>query len=68
MKLNSKSEFTVGEGAIVRSEEDIIKIIEIGNTKRSTAATDMNKESSRSHAMLQIVSEYKAFDYNNQKR
>lgn len=41
---------------IVNDKSEIIKIIDKGNNNRTTAETNMNEKSSRSHAVLQIVS------------
>ena len=38
----------------VTSSEDIYDLIEVGNRSRTVAATNMNSESSRSHAVFTI--------------
>lgn len=49
-------ELNIEEGKEVKNKEEIIQIIEHGNALRKTAETKMNVQSSRSHAILQIVS------------
>jgi kinesin family member 5 len=39
----------------VGSQEEIIKVIELGQTLRTTSATRMNEESSRSHALFMLT-------------
>ncbi|KAJ3036992.1 Kinesin-like protein kif16b, partial [Rhizophlyctis rosea] len=39
----------------VRNEQEMLKLMETGNAERTTAATDMNDTSSRSHAVFTIV-------------
>lgn len=46
----------VGDGQLVRSEDEIINLVDNGNVFRKVAETNMNVQSSRSHAILQIVS------------
>ena len=36
------------------SSEEVFRLLEIGNTRRSMSPTDQNAQSSRSHAVLQI--------------
>ena len=48
-------------GQNVRSEDDILKLVEAGNNHRKVAETNMNVQSSRSHAILQIVSDFPSF-------
>lgn len=43
-------------GQKVKCEDDILKLVEAGNNHRKVAETNMNVQSSRSHAILQIVS------------
>lgn len=43
-------------GKLVMSEDDILKEVDFGNSHRKVAETNMNVQSSRSHAILQIVS------------
>lgn len=43
-------------GKPVSSEDDILKEVDTGNSHRKVAETNMNVQSSRSHAILQIVS------------
>jgi hypothetical protein len=38
-----------------RTEEEMIQVIDVGNRNRTTHATESNDESSRSHAICQIV-------------
>lgn len=67
--LNKRSELKIKElpsgdvvfgdgegGQLVRSEDEILKAVDAGNTHRKVAETNMNVQSSRSHAILQIVS------------
>lgn len=49
-------ELNIGEGEYVRSEDEILKLVDRGNLHRKVAETNMNVQSSRSHAILQIVS------------
>lgn len=44
------------DGVEIQNKEQVIKIIDDGNVLRKTAETRMNVQSSRSHAVLQIVS------------
>lgn len=54
-----------GQGVVVshlhsqtcKSAEDMLKAMKIGNHNRTTAATNMNERSSRSHAIFQICIE-----------
>lgn len=57
-KLNElpNGELNIEDGQLVSDKEGIIKIIEDGNAQRKVAETKMNVQSSRSHAVLQIVS------------
>lgn len=57
-KLNElpNGELNIEDGQPVRDKEEIIQIIENGNAHRKVAETKMNVQSSRSHAVLQIVS------------
>lgn len=48
-------------GQHVRCEDDIMKLVEAGNNHRKVAETNMNVQSSRSHAILQIVSNFPSF-------
>lgn len=41
---------------IVTTEDEILNLIECGNSIRKVAQTNMNVQSSRSHAILQLVS------------
>jgi kinesin family protein 5 len=43
----------------VNSEEELLELIKYGSKFRITSATSMNKTSSRSHAVLQIMVEQK---------
>lgn len=63
MILNNQNVHFEG-GVSVKDKEAIIKIIDDGNEIRKTAATKMNLQSSRSHAVLQIVSEYLSNTHN----
>lgn len=58
LKLNEmpNGDLNIGEGNLIRDKEEIIQIIEDGNSHRKVAETKMNVQSSRSHAVLQIVS------------
>lgn len=49
-------ELNIEEGKEIKAKEEIIRIIDDGNAHRKTAETKMNVQSSRSHAVLQIVS------------
>ena len=51
--INNVTEITTN------SKEDIIKLLKKGNKNRTTEETDVNKTSSRSHAILQIIVSYK---------
>lgn len=42
----------------LNSDDDILKLVEAGNNHRKVAETNMNVQSSRSHAILQIVSRF----------
>eukprot|EP00760_Papus_ankaliazontas_P001214 PhM_4_TR10424/c2_g1_i1/m.71663/K17914/KIF13; kinesin family member 13 len=42
------------EPVIVDSPEDILNLLEVGNSERTTAATKMNDRSSRSHAIFRL--------------
>ncbi|GAX81091.1 hypothetical protein CEUSTIGMA_g8525.t1 [Chlamydomonas eustigma] len=44
----------------VKSREEVARILDQGNTKRSTAAHKMNSESSRSHAIVTLTMEQRA--------
>lgn len=44
-------------GQKVQHEDDILKLVDAGNNHRKVAETNMNVQSSRSHAILQVVSE-----------
>jgi kinesin family protein 3/17 len=46
---------------VVRSTEEILKLIHNGALLRKTAATKMNVESSRSHAVFTIVVEHASY-------
>lgn len=48
-------ELNIEEGKEIQAKEQIIQIIDNGNALRKTAETRMNVQSSRSHAVLQIV-------------
>lgn len=43
------------EEVYVRSAEDIYTLLDRGTAKRRTAATDLNKQSSRSHSVFCIT-------------
>lgn len=43
-------------GQKVQHEDDILKLVDAGNNHRKVAETHMNVQSSRSHAILQLVS------------
>ena len=44
---------------IATSVIEVMTLLRIGNKNRTTEATDVNETSSRSHAVLQIIIEYK---------
>lgn len=48
-------ELNIEEGKEIQNKDEIIQIIDNGNALRKTAETKMNVQSSRSHAVLQIV-------------
>lgn len=58
LKLNElpNGELNIEDGQEVKSKDEIIQIIDNGNVQRKCAETKMNVQSSRSHAVLQIVS------------
>ena len=43
------------EETIVKDSHEIFKVLETGTNKRQTAATQLNKQSSRSHSMFTIT-------------
>eukprot|EP00798_Chlamydomonas_sp_ICE-L_P020233 gene20233-26985_t len=45
---------------VVNSKEEVAAIIDVGNSRRATAAHKMNAESSRSHAIFDLVLEQRA--------
>ena len=47
----------------VRSYEDLLGMIELGNRNRTTHATEANDVSSRSHAICQVTSTVDLFVY-----
>lgn len=49
-------DLNLGEGQLVQTEDKILQMVDAGNSFRRVAETKMNVESSRSHAILQIVS------------
>lgn len=49
-------DLNLGEGELVQTEDKILQMVDAGNSFRRVAETKMNVESSRSHAILQIVS------------
>lgn len=61
-----KGDSTIGDGRTVKDKEEIIKIIDDGNANRKVAQTKMNVQSSRSHAVLQIVSEHSNTHYSKE--
>ncbi|EAL69265.1 hypothetical protein DDB_G0276369 [Dictyostelium discoideum AX4] len=61
----SKSQGIYVEGLTeeyVASEEDIMELIQVGESSRSVAKTNMNQRSSRSHSILIIAIEQKSSD------
>lgn len=65
--LNNREELKIKEsangeislsctGSIAKSDDDILRFVDNGNNHRKVAETKMNVQSSRSHAILQIVS------------
>lgn len=65
--LNHREELKINEsangeislsctGSTASSDEEILRFVDIGNNHRKVAETKMNVQSSRSHAILQIVS------------
>ena len=44
---------------IASSVDEVMTLLRIGNKNRTTEATDANETSSRSHAILQVVIEYR---------
>ena len=42
---------------VVESSEDMMEIMDRGKTNRAVGSTDMNQESSRSHAILTVIIE-----------
>ena len=65
--LNSRNKLVIredGNGEVVvtdllevqvHNSEDMLAVIESGNASRTTHATESNEESSRSHAICQII-------------
>lgn len=44
---------------IATSVDEVMSLLRIGNKNRSTEATNANETSSRSHAVLQVIIEYR---------
>lgn len=43
---------------LVNSEQHIMELVQLGNKERKVGETNMNVQSSRSHTIFSIVSEY----------
>ena len=43
---------------VVKSPSEISDLLRLGSTMRTTAATNMNRESSRSHAVFSVIVEH----------
>lgn len=56
IKEMPNGDLNLGEGELVQTEDKILQMVDAGNSFRKVAETKMNVESSRSHAILQIVS------------
>lgn len=53
---NAQGELQIQDGQRVENPQEMISLIDTGNSVRTVAETRMNVQSSRSHAVLQIVS------------
>ena len=60
--------FTGARDEVVKSTEEAIHLLEMGNIQRTTAGTKMNATSSRSHAIFTISLELLAYLRGNEER